>query len=646
MKIRKPIVILTVVLAASACQKEKIYTPVEFKPVVVDQSILVEVPEGFSEWPRTVFVFDKDNCVSKFDVANEAEMCVKLDVGSGYQVVVLAYDSVENLSVTPTVAGEPAYRYQVKATDFSAPMPRVWYASARNEKDDGELSLSFIPITSTLNIEFESVPQDLDSVTVDLPVSMDTWYPCRQKSEVSQPGTRSMHLVLSPEKMKSKLSMGVFAMLNHDAADSSVLRCQVPVCFYYKDKRKPGVLPFKGRIGEAQICDIFVEDSHETYYDNDFIIRHSRRDINGENEVGGSQPLSLWPIDYDYPVAPDTTEFQMNAGRNLAFQFGSVCFEFHDEHIDFDYGDRSSELQMYADFGFNFYRIPVDEGWCFFSNGEMKPTCREELKKVVDWSLDAGVKVVIDLHWLATSNTFPNSMQEIRFRNCWRQIHELFKDYSPEVLAYELVNEADGMDGYWNSFLANSIGYIRSWGGNEVRRKIVCGCSIYQDISGMSVLELPEDPNLIASFHSYAPVFFCFYGTGFNPQTGFDKYNGPCHYPGRMVTDEELKYMKENEPENYGATIYFRYASNSRESLYNEFLPAFEAGKRLKLPVWIGEYGAAVSGTSKTDRLNYYRDVCSLFRQFGFSYSYWFGLDGEYESGIPDQKVIDAIIGN
>ncbi len=162
----------------------------------------------------------------------------------------------------------------------------------------------------------------------------------------------------------------------------------------------------------------------------------------------------------------------------------------------------------------------------------------------------------------------------------------------------------------------------------------------------MAVLELPSDPNLIASFHSYAPVFFCFYGTGFSPDSGFDHYTGPCHYPGYMVTKDELAYMQQYEPWNYEGTLYFRNSYNDRESLYNQFLPALEAKKRLNVPVWIGEYGAAVSsGTTFTDRRNYYRDVCSIFRQFGFSYSYWFELDMDYSIGQPDPRILDEILG-
>jgi len=190
---------------------------------------------------------------------------------------------------------------------------------------------------------------------------------------------------------------------------------------------------------------------------------------------------------------------------------------------------------------------------------------------------------------------------------------------------------------------------IRSWGGKEVERKIVCGCPDYQDINGMAVLELPEDPNLIASFHSYAPVFFCFYRTGFGESYGFDKYDGPMHYPGYLVTSDELAEMEKTDPENYNATIYFRNSYYDRETLYNEFKPAYEAKKRLNVPVWVGEYGPHVpQGTQYTkynDRLHLYQDVCSIFRQFGFSHSYWFELDGVYHTGIPDQAEVDAILG-
>jgi len=510
---------------------------------------------------------------------------------------------------------------------------------AKVRTGSGDVQVSDAGTTSRIELEFEFVPKGLDSMVFEVP---------------GADSSSRRHVCLKARQMTEKCSIPVCAMFNRDAADSTRRRVQIPMTFYYKDRKKAGVMPFKGRMGDGQVFAGKFVDSHETFFDNEYNFEYTLTDMaSGATVKKGAMPVSLWSIKKNFKVASDTTKFKLNTGRNFPFWFGSQHVGgriWSDWKTEFGDGMLEYRARQWADYGFDFYRIPIDEGWCFFSDGKLKPGCEKELKALVDASIDAGVRVILDLHWLAIENLFPNPEQEIRFRKCWEILHDVFGEYDPEWLAYELLNEADAEDGFWNTFVEYNVSMIRSWGGKEVRRPIVVGCGNYQDIDGMSKLVLPKDPNLIASFHDYSPIPFCFYNTGFGAYYGFNKYDGPCHYPGCMLTEDELDYMQKYEPENYAATIFMRNASWEKESLYCHMLPGLEAKKRLNVPVLVGEYGAFPGSTTwcteYEDRLQYYKDVCSVFRELGLAHSFWFAISKNGSNlYTPDPEILKAVVG-
>lgn len=378
----------------------------------------------------------------------------------------------------------------------------------------------------------------------------------------------------------------------------------------------------------------------------------------GAELFSGEDYLSLWV----YPRKPvelprDTTRFYVNAagqkmtaGRSMAFQFGSTSWGFHDSHTDFrqTHYDFLSAVPIYAANGLDHIRIPIDEGWCFFSNGEAKPDFKEKVIKLVDAVIASGMRVIIDYHWMASGliimpsstnryEAYP-SEQEIRFRYVWKQLHEMFKDYPPEQLAYEIINEADMGPGYdWNTFIERAVYMMRCWGGNEVRRFVVCPCrQTYW--AYLEEFRVPKgDPNLIATFHDYTPDPLTFY------RNGHYRYRGPIHYPGRLITDEELSMLSEKEYEN---SEPFRDQTWDKEELYRHFGDSYWNTRGLGVPVWIGEYGAEV-GAPYQDRLNYYRDACEVFRHYGFSYAFWYEISTKPReiTTAPDAEILKAITG-
>lgn len=195
--------------------------------------------------------------------------------------------------------------------------------------------------------------------------------------------------------------------------------------------------------------------------------------------------------------------------------------------------------------GFKTIRIPVS--WHNHiteeSGHKIDPEWLARVKTVVDWSLAAGMKVIINIHHdnlteaqMSTTYGFcvPENSDSLKAASqtyivdIWTQVAESFKDYDSSLI-FELLNEprAVGTDYEWSTpsgkdskvSAANAIikeyeeaalGVIRSSGGNNAARYVMVA-PYAASPSMMNGWSLPSDSagKLILSVHAYTPYPFC-----------------------------------------------------------------------------------------------------------------------------------------
>ena len=209
--------------------------------------------------------------------------------------------------------------------------------------------------------------------------------------------------------------------------------------------------------------------------------------------------------------------------------------------------------------GFNTIRIPIS-----WHNHMSKNTTNyiidsawmNRVKEVVDWSLEEGMCVIINIHHdnltedeialnpgfcLSTDEDIQN--KSIAFiENVWSQISETFKDYDNK-LVFELLNEprcvGTAMEwGFWNNDKGNNAGketvycpiitkyeqaalnVIRGTGGNNATRYVMAP-GYAASPSYLSSYTLPVEPavtssngksRILLAVHAYTPGDFCLEG--------------------------------------------------------------------------------------------------------------------------------------
>lgn len=176
-----------------------------------------------------------------------------------------------------------------------------------------------------------------------------------------------------------------------------------------------------------------------------------------------------------------------------------------------------------AEQGYNSIRIPItwEHRMGDAPDYTVDPDFMRRIEEVVDWSLDEGLYVMINIHhdsseWVRYMDTNHDEVLE-RFNALWTQIADHFKDH-PSKLMFESINEPRFSEdwnkdepGYFTMLgeLNDSFHHIvRTSGGKNKKRPLVIP-SITASASEARLEELYKtitsynDPNLIATIHYY-----------------------------------------------------------------------------------------------------------------------------------------------
>jgi endoglucanase len=217
----------------------------------------------------------------------------------------------------------------------------------------------------------------------------------------------------------------------------------------------------------------------------------------------------------------------------------------------------------------------------------------------VDLALANGMQVVLDMHHYRQFDgdnlnynepAVDGCIVDVRFLSMWQQIAQRFKDKSSN-LAFELYNEPHGRltAAKWNDMAARALYVVRA---TNPSRLVVIGPAEYDRPTSLSAFRVPEDPNLIVTFHSYEPFTFTHQGAEWltNPmpvgKTCCDSYQR-----GKILIDLNAAQTWSNDP-------LHRY------------------------PVYLGEFGAYYKADMQS-RVNYTRFIRNEAERRNIRWTYW-----------------------
>ena len=292
-----------------------------------------------------------------------------------------------------------------------------------------------------------------------------------------------------------------------------------------------------------------------------------------------------------------------------------------------------ADAERIAEWGMDHIRIPVDEEQMWTRKGKREEEAFDLLGTALEWAEENGLKAIVDLHILR-SHYFNDSSEPVLYSKpreqkklaaMWEDLSDFLKNYPNDFLAYELLNEAVAKDPRsWNRVYQVPYEAIRR---REPDRCIVLGSNHFNQVQTFPYLRIPDDRNILLTFHYYNPMFVTHWKASWWHIGG--TYGGPIQYPGFSIpyeNDEDaVRYVKQ------GLLNDCRYYDKS--VMKADISVAYLVAKAHDLPLHCGEFGSKF-GVPDHIRSKWYTDLVEIFDEFGIAWSNW-----DYKGGFG---LIDA----
>ncbi len=289
-------------------------------------------------------------------------------------------------------------------------------------------------------------------------------------------------------------------------------------------------------------------------------------------------------------------------------------------------------IHGYKNAGFGVLRIPVAWSNLMKDDGNYKisPDYMARVTEVVDWAIDSGLYVIINIHWdNGWVNTFPENKNECmkRFETMWEQIADNYKDYGDHLM-FESQNEELGWEKLWNRWAGNDgktesyalvneinqkfVDVIRKSGGNNAERHLlISGYNTGIDVTCDPLFKMPSDPanRMAVSVHYYSPSTFA-------------------------ILEEDADWGKAQS--TWGTAKEIEDLNNEMDMMKSTFV---DNG----IPVIIGEYGCPTKNKEPESVMKFLTSVCEAAYSRNMCPVLWDTPGGRYDR--LECKMADSELG-
>ncbi len=277
-------------------------------------------------------------------------------------------------------------------------------------------------------------------------------------------------------------------------------------------------------------------------------------------------------------------------------------------------GVRRLEWRHFAEIhkaGFDFVRVNLQAFKHMDAQNRLEPQWLAKLDDVVRQAQKAGLGVILDEHDFDVCSEAIDPCRT-KLTAFWQQVAPRYAD-APRSVAFELLNEPhDKLNGdVWNTLLAQLLATVRQ---SNPTRIVVVGPTHWNSLNDLPLLKLPNDENLLVTFHYYEPFHFT--------------------HQGATWAGEEVKKL-------HGITWG---TGSDRAALRAGFDKVSAWAAANKRPILLGEFGAYdKSGTPLELRVAYIETARKEAEQRGFGWAYW-QFEGDFVIwDMPNQRWIEPI---
>lgn len=284
-----------------------------------------------------------------------------------------------------------------------------------------------------------------------------------------------------------------------------------------------------------------------------------------------------------------------------------------------------ADIERIAAWGMDHVRLPID--YPVFEDDTAPGEYREEglqyIDRCLEWCARRELGLVLDLHHapgysfgnLGTNSLFDDEQLQRRFVAIWEMLARRYQSVDDQ-LQLELLNEVvEPTSERWNRLAHRTIAAIRQI---DPRRTVVYGGNFYNSIDQLQQIELvPDDANIIYTFHFYKPILFTHQHASWNQIN--QEYGESVDYPGSFPN---LDTFLQSHPE-YAREHHETAEATLNAAVLDRYLqPAVDFLRQTGKSLYCGEFGV-IEHASLASRINWHRDLLDRLLDHGIGRAVW-----------------------
>jgi endoglucanase len=229
----------------------------------------------------------------------------------------------------------------------------------------------------------------------------------------------------------------------------------------------------------------------------------------------------------------------------------------------------AADFRRIAGAGFNTIRLPVR--WSSRAGGAapyaIDPKFMARVKEIVGDARKSGLNVVLNSHHFDELHKDPSPANIARLAGMWRQIAAAFANEPEANLWFEIENEPHDKfnDSNLLAVLSPALAEIRK---TNPTRAVIIGGEFWSGINSLKTLKLPDDPNIIPTFHYYDPFDFTHQGaTWVDPSPPMGRAYGTVG--DRLLLDGDVEKVRAYIARSGKTPFIGEFGANGPISLYD-----------------------------------------------------------------------------
>ena len=304
------------------------------------------------------------------------------------------------------------------------------------------------------------------------------------------------------------------------------------------------------------------------------------------------------------------------------------------------------DVKQVAKWGFDHIRLPIDYEVLEDNDANEYAEGVAFVDKMVEWCKDNNLDVVLDLHKAygydfndagnaEKNNLFTNEALRQRFVNLWVRLAKRYGDC--ENVAFELLNEVVEEENakLWNDLISETVKAIREF---APVRPIIYGGIQWNSARTLKLLEIPEDKNIIYTFHMYEPLIFTHQKAYWVPNMPMDL---DIYYPETMEYYKKVSKLIGDKGKDVDVSSCEDIGKPFLEEMVKE---AVDAANNAGVRLYCGEFGV-IDQAPVEDTLRWFEDIMDVFKKYNIHCAVWsykqmdFGISDEHYAPISDKLI-------